>query len=475
MHMIHSSKFELSLRFAFTVYLVSVADSGVEDSSGKEGNRCTGKRHEHIYGLHEQYNSNVVRIGPNELSFRDASLIGPMMGTHGLSKGPGFDGLTAYSEIRALSAWRDSEMHALRRRAWVRGMGANALNEYEALLVRRVGQVIEALLERKGAEVDIANFLKRFGFDFMNDMAFGGGPEYVQNGDVQGTLVQTEVALRAGMIPDTIPWVGHFVAGELRKEQLKAEVKAKARIERGSTSPDLFHYLNHEDSHEEERPSLSIVAVEGLLVTVAGAGTAVAAVCCALYFLLRYPEAYKKVQEEIDKFYPQGEDALNTRHFPDMVYLDAVVNETLRLYSAQMSGSQRATDEHGIMAGSHYIPPYTSVRVHTYSVHRDPRNFSPSPSTFWPERWLIAENPSDYKGSEPFIHNMNAYIPFSFGPANCVGKSLALKVVKMALCALLQRANVKFAKGYDPEEWDRKIGDFVVLEVGRLPVVIGER
>lgn len=37
------------------------------------------------------------------------------------------------------------------------------------------------------------------------------------------------------------------------------------------------------------------------------------------------PESYKRLQEEVDKFYPQGEDALNTQHHVNMPYLEAVM------------------------------------------------------------------------------------------------------------------------------------------------------
>lgn len=126
-----------------------------------------------------------------------------------------------------------------------------------------------------------------------------------------------------------------------------------------------------------------------------------------------------------------------------------------------------------------FIPPRTSIRIHTYSIHRDPRNFSPHPEAFWPERWLIAEDPASYapyKGSsETFIHNPNAYIPFSFGPANCVAKNLALKQMRMVLCHLLQRVTVTFASDYVTSQWDEDMKDHSVFHVETLPVVVTPR
>ena len=108
-----------------------------------------------------------------------------------------------------------------------------------------------------------------------------------------------------------------------------------------------------------------------------------------------------------------------------------------------------------------YLPPGTAFWVHAYSMHRDPRNFS-RPDEFWPERWLlaaasttanaasqsqaeaarIAEGPAP----EGFRHNLDAFIPFSHGPMNCVGKRLAHAEIRAVVCAVLHRFRVRAAE-----------------------------
>ncbi|THH32439.1 hypothetical protein EUX98_g1780 [Antrodiella citrinella] len=232
---------------------------------------------------------------------------------------------------------------------------------------------------------------------------------------------------------------------------------------------------NNEDGHDSVSTPLYDVVAEASLVIAAGSDTTSLALSNILYLLMRYPQAYKRLQEEVDKFYPHGENALDSAFHPEMMFLEAVINEALRLYPVVPSGVQRFVEREGAMISSSYIPPGTSVRVHTWSVQRDPRNFFPSPNEFWPERWLIAEKPSLHADVTPFIHNPNAFIPFSFGPANCVGKSLALKEMRTVLCHLLQQVDIRFAKGFDPTQWDDHLEDCLTLEVGKLPVVITPR
>ena len=105
-------------------------------------------------------------------------------------------------------------------------------------------------------------------------------------------------------------------------------------------------------------------------------------------------------------------------------------------------------------------------------MHRDARNFS-APTTFWPARWLIAEGAEAKPAG--FVHDPNAFVPFSFGPSNCVGKNLALQEMRMALVHLVHRLRFRFADGYDAALYEREWKDKFVAEVGKLPVLVEVR
>ena len=112
------------------------------------------------------------------------------------------------------------------------------------------------------------------------------------------------------------------------------------------------------------------------------------------------------------------------------------------------------------------------MRMHFWSIHRDSRNFS-YPDAFYPDRWLIVEGVQESK--EKLVHDMNAYIPFSFGPRNCVGKNLALLEMRMLLCYFVQKLEVRFAEGYDRRHWLDELDDAFVTSMGKLPVVLHRR
>ena len=64
---------------------------------------------------------------------------------------------------------------------------------------------------------------------------------------------------------------------------------------------------------------------DGILAIIAGADTTSIALTSITYCLLTHPDVYERLQAEIDKFYPAGENALSPKHHRDMPYLTAVM------------------------------------------------------------------------------------------------------------------------------------------------------
>ncbi len=146
-----------------------------------------------------------------------------------------------------------------------------------------------------------------------------------------------------------------------------------------------------------------------------------------------------------------------------------------------------------LLMGS-FIPPGTAVCCHLYSMHLDPRNFS-FPEDFWPERWLLAsgkissatlprhDGTTSEKQQAPLgsfdastlNHNEIAFMPFSYGPMNCVGKNLAMAEIRMVACTLLRQFEFRLQDGWDPAEYRRGFKDYGIASRPRLPVTITRR
>ena len=117
-----------------------------------------------------------------------------------------------------------------------------------------------------------------------------------------------------------------------------------------------------------------------------------------------------------------------------------------------------------------FVPEGTGITVTPYSLHRDPRYFSPRPDEFWPERWLIRKT-----DDRDFILDLAAFIPFSYGPANCVGKSLAMLELRYIITMLVRQFDILFQPGFKVESCENGLGDKFILSGGPLPIVISPR
>ncbi|KAJ6223145.1 hypothetical protein RDWZM_001690 [Blomia tropicalis] len=149
------------------------------------------------------------------------------------------------------------------------------------------------------------------------------------------------------------------------------------------------------------------------------------------YRLYEEIEAYfNRLQLESDGTETDPSKLMTFESMSQLEYLNAVINETLRIYPP--APVERMASKDMLLKtedGSHRLNVKKDDVIHipVYALHRDERYF-PDPETFKPERFI--GNPEYHK---------YAYLPFGTGPRNCVAKSLALYEVKMALINTIYR------------------------------------
>ncbi|KAF5181737.1 Cytochrome p450 [Thalictrum thalictroides] len=171
-----------------------------------------------------------------------------------------------------------------------------------------------------------------------------------------------------------------------------------------------------------------------LQMIVAATDTTTITLTWALSLLLNNRDTLKKALEEID--ITVGTDRqVNELDIEKLVYLQAIIKETLRLYPAAPLSAQHEAMEDCTVAGYH-VPAGTRVITNLWKIQQDSRIWS-NPTEFKPERFLTTQANVDVRGQH------FEYIPFGSGRRSCPGISFALQVVHLTLARLLQSFDFK--------------------------------
>lgn len=153
----------------------------------------------------------------------------------------------------------------------------------------------------------------------------------------------------------------------------------------------------------------------------------------ALSLLLNNEEALKKVQFELDEQVGR-ERQVRESDLKNLIYLQAVIKEALRLYPAAQLSVPHESMEDCVVAGYH-IPAGTRLWVNLYKLQRDPHVWE-NPNEFRPERFLTTQKNFDVKGQSPQL------IPFGAGRRICPGMSFALQVMHLSFARLLHEFEI---------------------------------
>ncbi|KAL6012484.1 hypothetical protein ACLOJK_002973 [Asimina triloba] len=165
----------------------------------------------------------------------------------------------------------------------------------------------------------------------------------------------------------------------------------------------------------------------------AGTDTSAITLVWALSLLMNNPHVLKKAQEELD--HHVGKDRpVDDSDVKNLVYLQAIVKETMRLYpAAPLSMPHEAMEDCNI--GGFHIPAGTQLLTNIWKIQHDPLVWL-YPSEFRPERFITSHSEVDARGQH------FQYIPFGSGRRMCPGISFAYQVMHLTLARLIHGFNM---------------------------------
>ncbi|KYN40885.1 Cytochrome P450 6B1 [Trachymyrmex septentrionalis] len=148
----------------------------------------------------------------------------------------------------------------------------------------------------------------------------------------------------------------------------------------------------------------------------------------ALYELALNHTIQNRLREEIRNIYIKITGEITFDDMNTMFYLDAVCKETLRKYSIADVIMRQASSAYTFRNSQLTIPKGQVVNIPVHAIHLDP-DIYPKPEIFDPERFI-----GEATRSRQSMH----YIPFGYGPRNCLGERFGLLQFKMGLITFLR-------------------------------------
>jgi cytochrome P450 len=137
------------------------------------------------------------------------------------------------------------------------------------------------------------------------------------------------------------------------------------------------------------------------------------------YSLLFHPIWQTKLRAELRNLSTSPDERFpSTRALDSLPILDAIITETLRLYSPNPGPWPRHHPTASCQINRYTIPARTTISTSSYTLHRNESVF-PSPEEWKPERWLEAS-------SEQRAGMMKWFWAFGSGTRMCIGSNLAL-------------------------------------------------
>ncbi|KAI0599856.1 bifunctional P-450:NADPH-P450 reductase [Biscogniauxia sp. FL1348] len=190
----------------------------------------------------------------------------------------------------------------------------------------------------------------------------------------------------------------------------------------------LTAMLKGRDSLTDQKMSDDSIIDNLITFLVAGHETTSGMLSYAMHQLLKHPEAYRKVQQEVDEIIGRG--PVTVQHISKLPYIAAVLRETLRLDSPIAVFSVNALED-TLLAGKYPVTKDESILAFLPKAHLDPAVYD-DPLAFRPER-MLDENFNKLP--------KNAWKPFGNGMRGCIGRAFAWQEAILAVALLFQNFN----------------------------------
>ncbi|KAI1128171.1 cytochrome P450 [Nemania abortiva] len=397
-----------------------------------------GKFHVAVTDAHRQYGP-IIRVAPNELSFASAeswkAIYGhPAPGKQIAPKGPFYEVFAAGFSSKCVGSERDAKKHSAMRKMLNPAFSQRGLLEQEEIISGVIDKFVRIIGEKGGPDskgINMTRWYEMNSFDILGEMAFGESFLSLDTGDLHfWAAIVLEHLYFITLIDNLrrIGWLakmfGFLIPSSLLTRNQNSTF-SRQQVEKRLTLKDSrndFVSLLVEKVRTGEIGKEEMTAHVSTL-TIAGGETVATTLSGLTCFLTQNPEKLEMLVNEIRTAFNSYDD-INATAAQKLPYLQAVLNEGLRLFPPASGGAPRVSP--GFELHGYYIPVGTEINVSPWTITHDEKYFS-DPWEFKPERWLDPASTDVRDASRPFL----------LGPRDCLGRNFAWMELNLVLAKML--------------------------------------
>ena len=331
--------------------------------------------------LHRQY-GKVVRITPSELSYVDAQAYKDIYGQAPAGKQNNRRDERFYGSTRDIPNQTaglneaDDSGHARMRKVLGHGFSSKAMTEQEYKFQNHTSKLVRNLKTAVTADptkaFDMAAWYNFTTFDIMSDICFGEPLHLLDTAAYVPWISAIFNSLQAGTVLRSMRyWQSlyrplRFVFGQkLRKKRLELFQYAADRFDRRLAEPpkdpDLWSLIL--DAKEKEQMTVAEMHTTSNALMIAGTETTATLVTALTYYLLKNPAKMQRLVEEIRNSFDREHD-IRIANISNLEYLNACIQEGLRIHPPGVSGLHRRTPIDGTVILGRRVPGNVSTASH---------------------------------------------------------------------------------------------------------------
>ncbi|KAJ4256252.1 hypothetical protein NW762_009332 [Fusarium torreyae] len=414
----------------------------------------TGKTDLTLEKLHRKYGP-IVRITPSIIDVDIPEIIKTIFSIKGdWLKTPFYHGSSALVNgqiVYNIFSQTDPVQHKKERHPIAKLYSSASITNVEPHMDKVINQFCGILekrfMEGENAEkaFDLGQWVLFYTWDVVGAVTFSRPTGYLEAGcDFDGTLDAADKAQDYFIFVGTMPFLdrlldknpichigppGFNTITGIAIKNLTNRYQGNDSDYHDPETPDfLDKFIEVKNSKPDEVNDAQIIS--WLMVNmIAGADTTAIAIRAAIYYGLKYPRVWKRLEEEILAANFAGRTPPAYKEVKALPYTDAVIREALRMVPGVGFSMERYVPQGGFhLPNGDFLPGGTVVAMSPYILSRNKQTYGEDADDFRPERWLRDEEHSETEEEyEKRLLSMNqADLSFGGGSRVCIGKNMGL-------------------------------------------------